>query len=291
VPNPFNIAYFDFLRTQDPVLYQDMASNGFFTSSTIRRHQLLRPFPHMATGDGLRNTRVPAGESRYHHVELSLRQRPWGGIEYTIGYTRAWDRRRDFYVDEFDAEPSWRVGDSSLPHHLVATAIVELPFGEKRRWLSAPGLRRALAGGWQVSGIYHLQSGRVINWDTNLFDYGDTLERIELPSGQRDRARWFDTDQFERSSAAVPGPFHRRMFPTRIDVLRGDGMNQLDLAVARSFKLSSAMRFEVQVQAINALNRVQWDRPGTNPVTSTFGVVTQQWNTPRWLQLQGRLTF
>lgn len=291
VPNPFNIRNFEFLRTQNPVLYQDMATNGFFTSTTIRRHQLLRAFPHMTTGDGLRDTRVPEGLSKYHHLELSLRQRPWGGIEYTVGYTRAWDRRRDFYFDQFDAEPSWRISEASLPHHLVATTIVELPFGEGRRWLSQAGLLRALAGDWQVSGIYHLQSGRVINWSTNLFYYDADLEAIKLSRGERDRAHWFNTDQFERSSSRVPGNFHRRMFPTRIDFLRGDYMNQLDLSVARSFRLASRTRFEIQVQAINALNRVQWDRPGTNPVTSTFGVVTQQWNTPRWIQLQGRFTF
>jgi hypothetical protein len=148
-----------------------------------------------------------------------------------------------------------------------------------------------LAGGWQVSAIYHLQSGRVINWDTNLFYYGADLESIELSGDERDRARWFNTDLFERSSSAVPGNFHRRTFPTRIDFLRGDYMNQLDLSVARAFKLASSTRFELQLQAINALNRVQWDRPGTNPVSSNFGVVTQQWNTPRWIQLQGRFTF
>jgi hypothetical protein len=291
VTNPFNIRNFEFLRADNPVLYQDMASNGFFTSTTIRRHQLLRPFPHMATGDGLRNDRVPEGRSRYHHLELSLRQRPWHGIEYTVGYTRAWDRRRDFYFNEFDVEPSWRVSEASLPHHLVTTAIVELPFGDGRRWLSEKGLARMLAGGWQVSAIYHLQSGRVINWDTNLFYYGADLESIELSGDERDRARWFNTDLFERSSSAVPGNFHRRTFPTRIDFLRGDYMNQLDLSVARAFKLTSSTRFELQLQAINALNRVQWDRPGTNPVSSNFGVVTQQWNTPRWIQLQGRFTF
>jgi len=290
VPNPFNIRNFEFLRIANPVLYQDMAANGFFTSTTIRRHQLLRPFSQMTTGDGLRDTRVPEGLSKYHHLELSVRQRPWGGVEYTVGYTRAWDKRRDFYFNEFDAEPSWRVSESSLPHHLVVTAIVELPFGEGRRWLSEKGALRAIAGGWHVSGIYHLQSGRVINWG-NLFYYGADLESIKLPNSQRDRARWFNTDQFERSSSAVPGNFHRRMFPTRIDFLRGDHMNQLDLSVARLFRLAGRTRFEVQLQALNALNRVQWDRPGTNPVTSTFGVVTQQWNTPRWLQLQGRVTF
>jgi len=45
------------------------------------------------------------------------------------------------------------------------------------------------------------------------------------------------------------------------------------------------------MDAINALNNVQWDLPNTTPTSSNFGVVTQQWNTPRWLQVQGRVTF
>ena len=45
------------------------------------------------------------------------------------------------------------------------------------------------------------------------------------------------------------------------------------------------------VDAINALNNVQWDQPNTTPTSPSFGVVTQQWNTPRWIQFQSRLTF
>ena len=50
-------------------------------------------------------------------------------------------------------------------------------------------------------------------------------------------------------------------------------------------------RIRIRVDAINALNNVQWDRPNTSPTSSSFGVVTQQWNTPRWIQVQGRFTF
>ncbi len=289
VPNPFNIANFDFLRTQNPVLYNDMANNGFFTSTTIRRHQLLRAYPQMATGDGLRNVRVPDGRSRYHHVELSLQQRLSKGIEYTVAYTRAWDERRDLYENEFDPLPTWRVSTSSLPHHLMATAIVELPFGEGKPWLSS-GWGRTAFGGFQVSGIYHLQSGRVIDWGNRIY-YGSNYEDIALPSSERDRARWFNTDNFERSSAAQPASFHRRIFPQRMDFLRGDNMNQLDLSLQREFRLMSQKKFLVRLDAINALNYVQWDQPNTDPASSNFGVVTQQWNTPRWLQVQGRLTF
>jgi hypothetical protein len=76
-----------------------------------------------------------------------------------------------------------------------------------------------------------------------------------------------------------------------MDFLRGDNMNQLDLSLQREFRLMSQKKFLVRLDAINALNYVQWDQPNTDPTSSNFGVVTQQWNTPRWLQVQGRLTF
>ena len=289
VPNPFNIGNFEYLRTANPDLYNDMANNGFFTSTTIRRHQLLRLYPHMASGDGLRNLRVPAGESRYHHMELSLQQRLSSGIQFTVSYTRAWDERRDLYENEFDPLPTWRVSNSSLPHHLMVTWIAELPFGRGKPWLSS-GWGRTLLGGWQLSGIYHLQSGRVIEW-SNRFYYGSNYEDIELPNSQRTPSRWFNTDGFERSSARQPASFHRRVFPQRLDFLRGDYMNQLDLSIQREFGMVRQTKFQVRVDAINALNNVQWDRPNTDPTSSNFGVVTQQWNTPRWLQVQGRFTF
>jgi Carboxypeptidase regulatory-like domain/TonB dependent receptor len=287
VPNPFNIREFEFLRAVDPVLYNDMAINGFFTGTTIRRHQLLRAYPHM---NGLQNMRVPDGKSRYDHVEMSLQQRLIGGLEYTVAYTRAWDERADFYFNEFDERPTWRPSNSSNPHHFMTTVIAELPFGQGKRWLSEPGLLRMIAGGWQASGIYHLQSGRAIDWG-NLFYYGSSYENIEIARSDRDRARWFNTDDFERSGTRQPASFHRRVFPQRFDFLRGDYMNQLDLSMQRTFSLGRGTNLLVRFDAINAFNNVQWDQPTTNPTSSNFGAVTQQWNTPRWLQVQARMTF
>jgi Carboxypeptidase regulatory-like domain/TonB dependent receptor len=288
VTNPFNIREFEFLRTSNPTLYNDMAVNGFFTGTTIRRHQLLRAYPHI--NNDFRNTRVPSGKSRYDHVEMSLQQRLLGGVEYSVAYTRTWDERADFYANEFDPAPTWRVSNSSNPHHFMTTVIAELPFGAGKPWLSTPGILRTLAGGWQASGIYHLQSGRAIDWG-NLFFYGSSYESIQIARGDRDRARWFNTDDFERGGTRQPASFHRRVFPQRFDFLRGDYMNQLDLSLQRTFRMSRGTNLLVRFDAINALNNVQWDQPSTNPTSSNFGAVTQQWNTPRWLQVQGRFTF
>ena len=47
VPNPFYIANFESLRTSDPALYRQLSTLSQFTSPTIAKNRLLRPFPHM----------------------------------------------------------------------------------------------------------------------------------------------------------------------------------------------------------------------------------------------------
>ena len=47
-----------------------------------------------------------------------------------------------------------------MPHRLSINGIYELPFGRERRFGGdASGALNALIGGWQVQGIYALQSG------------------------------------------------------------------------------------------------------------------------------------
>ncbi|MDQ3417428.1 MAG: hypothetical protein M3541_01360 [Acidobacteriota bacterium] len=239
---------------------------------------------------GLSNGSAPLGKSQYHHVELSLQQRVQHGVEWNVSYIRAWDRRRELFNNEYDQVPAWRSGNASAPHHLILTGIAEFPFGEGKRWLSNPGVLRTLTGGWQLAAIYHLQSGQALNWP-NAFYYGDNYDDILLPRSERDRERWFNADNFERSTAKVPAAFHRRVFPQRLPKLRADYMNQLDLRLTRGISVPGKRRLEFTVDAINALNNVQWNAPNLTPTDTNFGVVTTQRNEPRWLQFQLRFTF
>ena len=47
VTNPFYIGNFTSLQSSNPLVYQALASRAFFTSTTIRKNQLLRPFSQM----------------------------------------------------------------------------------------------------------------------------------------------------------------------------------------------------------------------------------------------------
>ena len=63
VPNPFSIRNFSALQSSNPLVYQAMAGQPFFTSPTIRKSQLLRPFSQM---NGLNQILTPIGETKAH---------------------------------------------------------------------------------------------------------------------------------------------------------------------------------------------------------------------------------
>jgi hypothetical protein len=88
-----------------------------------------------------------------------------------------------------------------------------------------------------------------------------------------------------------PAAFHRRVFPSRFNWLRGDHMTQLDASLARTLHFTERIGMEFRADFINALNHVQWDNPVTDVTSSNFGRVTTQWNTPRWIQFQLRVMF
>lgn len=88
-----------------------------------------------------------------------------------------------------------------------------------------------------------------------------------------------------------PNSFHTRIFPNRLNWLRGNGKNQFDANILRRFPITEKNALEFRLDMINAFNHVLWDNPNTDLGSSNFGKVTTQWNTPRWIQFQLRLTF
>jgi len=323
VPNPFNIANFAFLQTQNPLLYQDMSTNGFFTGTTIRRHQLLRAFPQM---NNLTIARVPDVALKYHHMETSLTQRFSHGIQFTVSYQWASSQIRDFRQNEFDETRVYRQNTNYRPHSLRLNGLFELPFGKGHLFFSNGSFVSKLLGGWQVAPIYNLQSGRTYDFP-NLIFFGNTRD-IKLPKDQQNVDNWFNWQLFPRAqrdfSTANPQPyrdrirkivpqwfmdaigktydnvvptdfaldsFHTRIFPSRFNWLRGNHMNQIDINIQRTFPITEKTRLEFSTDFINAFNHVQFDNPNADPTSNNFGKVTQQWNTPRWIQFKLRLAF
>ncbi len=283
VPNPFNIANFAALQTSNPVLYQALASRSFFTSTTIRKNQLLRAFPEM---NGLIET-GPYGAVKGHSVEAVFQKRFGQGLLLNANFTGLHERDRDFFYNEFDPKPSWEETNNGVPYRFTATGIYELPFG-RGKWFARTGVGNALLGGWQIAGAYEWQPGPLINWG-NVFYNSDPAN---VCSGTRTLDQWFDTSGFVKGAAAQPAAFQARVFPTRISGCRADGLNRLDTNIQRTFKIRESLRFQLRFDALNVANHSQFDVPNVDPTSTNFGKITNNTSsTMRFLLIQGRIQF
>ena len=284
VTNPFYIGNFASLQTSNPALYQALASRSFFSGKTIRKNQLLRPFPQM---NGL-NVTGGFGAAKSHAVDVVLRRSFSQGFMFDFTFSSLWERDRDFYYNEFDPMPSWELSNNGVPWRFSASGIWQLPFGQGKP-LATGGIGNAVLGGWQVAAVYETQPGPLLTWG-NLFYNGDPNSICEGWSRTFDS--WFDTAGFVTAAAQQPAAFQARVFPRRIGNCRADGLNRLDTNIQRTFRIRERVSFQLRFDALNAVNKSQMAAPNVSPTSTNFGKVTNNTtSTSRFLLIQGRLSF
>jgi hypothetical protein len=299
VPNPFRITNFAALQSTNPVLYQRMAGNSFFTAATVQRQTLLRDFPQMS---GLTYGDLPLGKVKTHQLEISINRRFSRGFTANADFsaTRATSNRT---VETYDREPTlWQTNNNARPFRITAGWVYELPFGAAKPFFSNGGVVGKILGGWQTSGTFEYQPGALLDWgNNNIFFYGNVNDikiknpQIALqPDGTVDGTkRWFNIDAgFERDPARQPAQFQKRVFPFRIDGVRGFNFTQLNVNVARNFALGGRRTMQFRVDLQNALNRQQWGNPTLDPTSTNFGLVTAiNATVMRFVQFGTRVSF
>jgi hypothetical protein len=119
----------------------------------------------------------------YNGLQLELRRQFRGGIFGQINYTFSETRsdsvgdgsqnRIEPFLD--NARPDLDSGYSIYHnrHVINANAIVELPFGQGKRWLTG-GLSDAFLGGWQLATIIKWQSGAPLSIESNRGTFNRT---------------------------------------------------------------------------------------------------------------------
>jgi hypothetical protein len=256
-----------------------MAGNSFFTSQTIQKNRLLRPYPQMSNGNGLSVGNLPLGKNRAQSIEVTLSRRFANGFSGNIVYTglRAEELTT---VNEYDLTPwLWQTQDNAKPHRVTAQFLAEFPFGRSRRFLNDGGVLGAIFGGWQTGGTFEYQSGPLLQWSgsaignvSNIFFYGD-LKNIAVKNPTVDR--WFNVDAgFETDPLKAAASFQKRTFPFRIDGVRGPNLMLLNMNFVRNVPLPAGKTLQLRVDMLNALNRMHYGTPDLNPVSTQFGKIT-----------------
>jgi hypothetical protein len=102
--------------------------------------------------------------------------------------------------------------------------------------------------------------------------------------GTRTANSWFNPAAFAAPPAFTYGNVGRNS-------VYAPGMQTLDLAVARAFRLTERANFQFRAEAFNALNKVNLGTPNRFVNTPQFGTITMAMTPGREIQLSARLSF
>lgn len=225
-----------------------------------------------------------ASTSNYNSLQAKLQHRFSDGFQSSTGFT--WQKAMgyistggglagyNFYID-----PHRDYSPLSFNHSitLAQSFIYALPFGPKSRYLQR-GLAGWIAGGWQMSGVIHLQTG------SPLF-FSDSTARLNTPGtsqvpdeikpfqklkGIGKQAYWFDTSAFVSHNPTVQSPLGNM----GKNVYSGPGSFTFDASGFRSFPMREGMKLQFRADAFNTLNHPNFNNPSTSLTSTTFGQVT-----------------
>jgi len=285
-------------------------STASLGSSKTLVAQLLRPYPEF-TGV---TAYIDNGMSIYHSIQGQLNRRFSNGLSLTNAFT--WSKTLDAtqYLNASDTRLWYGISANDRTFRYALSSIYELPFGHGRRYLGGNRLASAVFGGWQVQGVYQVQSGAPLSFNPSsssspVYTGGDPVAsawgraayKNSIPAPGKAGA-WFNTANWVRTTSApascttvcpgvLPNAYQVRTFPIRFNGLRADFLNQLDAGVQRNFVIYEQLQLQVRGEAINMLNHPVYTAPSTDWTSSSFGQVTTQANQPRVYQFGAFLRF
>lgn len=279
-------ATINYLTEQVPNPFYPLLPGTGLAGQTVSRSYLLSG-PQYSQFTGLTSTSYQ-GYSTYHSLQARMERRFAAGWTLNAGYTWSKGIEALGFLNGYLSPLEYVISTQDRPHRFVISGIWEVPFGRGRQWLSSPGVVEKIAGGWQLQGIYTAQSGPPLNFGNVLYT-GD-IHDITLPVGERTPERWFNTSGFERAPANQLS-MNYRVFPSRLNNVRGDGVNSWDLSVLKNMRIQERFNLQFRGEFLNAFNNVNFAPPNTSPTSTAFGQVTSQMGYPRRIQLMLKVLF
>jgi hypothetical protein len=267
--------------------------------------QSLRRFPQY---QNIEWRGLPLGRSQYHALEIVLEQQFSRGLQYRIGYT--YSKLKNNGAESgmgneginggvqdpvnWDTQ-DWGLSLDDVPHVLLVGFTWDIAPTASKSW---SGLKRAVLGGWNLSGIFRYESGRPLRI-TMSNDMGGLLfnsEKRPNRTGEDGVAADGDFDPttdnyFNRSAWSDPGPLTFGNAPRADGTVRGFKNFNEDLTISKSFDLTSELNMRFVASIGNVFNRVVFCNPNTNFSSSAFGTVNTQCNQPRSVQFGLRLDY
>jgi hypothetical protein len=259
----------------------------------------VRPIPQMS---GF-TTIVWNGWEKYNALALTFTQRLWRG--FTVNSVYTWSKAMDDSsnpgadnagtnvpqdMSNYAAESA--ASDFDHRHRFVTNFLYQIPLFQ-----GAPGWMHTAFGGWQIGGIWSLQSGApfTVNLANDNANNGTPVNSqrpnfvCDPNNGPKTTAEWFNTACFSQPAAFTYGTARRNS-------VVGPGLDDFDTTIQKGFPIRESMNLQFRLDIFDLFNHPNFNPPvGSGRTFSTaanspFGSITSVQD-PRDLQFSLRLVF
>ena len=259
----------------------------------------VRPIPQMSGFPSV----TWDGWEKYHALAMTLTQRFWRGL--TLNSTYTWSKALDdasnpgpdnagpnFPQDPADLAAEKGLSDFDHRNRFVSNFLYQIPFlSNSEGWI------HIAFSGWQVGGIWTLQSGApfTVNLSTDNANNGEPLsapsQRPNLTcnpnSGPKTTEEWFNTACFTTPAPFTYGNAGR-------DIVIGPGLDDFDATFQNEFPVRENIKLQFRLDIFDFFNHPNLNAPvGAGRIFSTsssFGSITSAQD-PRDMQFSLRLVF
>jgi len=239
-------------------------------------------------------------QSWYDAGYINVRRRYSHGLSFLANYT---------FSKNLTNAPDFRspMDESSIPqndndlnaekgpgcdvrHRFALSAVYAIPAYRREAWT------RLLTQNWNFSTIYQVQTGMpftisvfgdTANSGTVLGENpirANTTGQPIFGPGTHTAAEWFNPAAFATPPAYTFGDVGRNS-------VYGPGLQTMDVALVRAFRLSEKTNFQFRAEAFNALNKTNLGTPNRFVNEPQFGTITMAMTPGREIQLSARLSF
>jgi hypothetical protein len=258
------------------------------------------------------------GVSNYHGMFVTLRNRPWRGLQFDVNYTLAKSLDQAGNVQNslalittgFDPHIDYGPALSDRRHIFNGIFNYELPFGAGRQWSSSHGWVNRIVGGWYFSGIYRAFTSLPLEVTDNSGVFGGSLAALgngaiplvnpgKLGAGiysgvagsggigtaGNPATNGSGLNLFADPEAAFKS-FRRILLSQdgrvgRANAFRGPGFWNLDLRIAKETSVTELVKFEFSADFFNVFNHVSFATPSLSLNSpAAFGVISSQLTPP-----------
>jgi hypothetical protein len=203
--------------------------------------------------------------SNYKSIQTTVTRRFSQGLMFSgyYAYSQArgtlggdWDYAR---IDGKNKQANYGPLSFDRPHSFVLSFVYQTPAVSQNGW-------RYLTNDWQISGNYRIYSGTPYSPGFSIPGVGNINLTGSYTEGARIALTGQDTGagnssdpykQFNVTGFTSPQPGSIGLESPRY-TLRNPPINNLDMSVSKSFPLGGRRRFELRLDAFNALNHTQF---------------------------------